>query len=223
MFLLVDIYIDRPYLFAGTRFHMIRKGTYRVWSHGAGRFILAEYALAQQVSGRALVGSPFFRWDRVVLQCREDKGFYNGPTQCTHYFELEDSQFKYMAEIYFGYETLMVYHLEKCDIVNNITICATFDSDVYVRDTHEFVDWVSSAYSLRVKRGHQNDDTETFMSRHNSSSSVVCKRDIIPPFTQVSIINHNIFDIFEFMKTSRLDMVDHLPRYIIEEMTSAPI
>lgn len=207
-----DIFISRPYIFANTALRLTRKACWAAWVGGPGSDLHAEYELVAASSAEG----ECFHWDKVILT-KSDKEHIPDHTM----YILENEQRGYMIiEHYYlvsdTHEYCLVKHdKEKGIIITVFLACCTCVSDV-LSVFNELIEFPC----LRIYRVDQLTShfyqlgDLLFMSQGG---------DLPPPLPPdnlddwIQITDHNIESIVDFMKTSRLNISDHLPRYTAVE------
>lgn len=191
----VEVFVVRPYIFADTHLRRTCRPCWRAWVDGPGEYLCGEYEL------RCVPRDPqkeYFSWDRVNLM-----KIYDKCTSLYTYFEATSDRFMLTVTVA-TLKGLMYYTLFKYDISRNIRILLT---STYLRhhvlDISDVFDPKSTGCgNLSVVLGQQSVTFRIWLP----------DADIIGDNT-IKIIDHNLSDIYDFMLTSRLNLVDFLPRY----------
>lgn len=200
----VEILAARPYIFAHTRLHAIGRACWRAWVSGPGEYLHAEYIIAKDTLSKYAPRAHIrcFKWDQVLLSESYTK---RRDQSC---FRAKDDRFIFKVttmplatSIRRGY----FYNLKKTDMLTNISISITTHTDcsLGVENANELY-W--SFCDLRIKTADNmyNFSVDSTLHRYFTVSPT-------RKFTQIYL--HNLLDIVAFMKTSRLNLIDFLPRF----------
>lgn len=204
---LVDMFITWPHIFADTQARATCRATWQTWLSGCGQWLRAEYELYSRYEdkGNVDLNSSFFQWDRLKL-------LYVG-TQITRavvqtrVFETSDDNFIFSVRVYCNDQHRSVlYYLYKNDLANNISISLSFYAYGYSQLLAEVLSWADKDYAVIAR---QNNIRNQFDITGAGRVSVSRKNH----YCNLEITSHNIYEIIAFMKTSRTDLVNYLPRY----------
>lgn len=215
---LIDMYLERPHIFADTYVRLVCRATWRCWAAGIGRCLHAEYSFHMQRRIGSIIDLPVFRWDMIDLVfTREYTDITEISNMLVHEFSLTSDSFILSVRIHCqqrSFAKTVIYRMEKHDLMNNIKhVMMIFSAFTY---THSLNSLLKSIY----KKTHcmisiRTDTTYDEFSVIRLANYISCTYNHNDYAHGACIENHNILEIFEFMKSSRLNSADYLPRYTI--------
>jgi hypothetical protein len=217
MFVLVDIYLARPHLFAGSQFHMIRMATWVRWLKRYPPLFRAELKLAMKWRGEpTLVNTQFFQWDSVTLYRDPDKEYHieSDRPWGTRYFALESKRFRYVVTISYGFSYTVSYHLVKYDLVEGVVIDMLFETGMYTQSTDDLMYSDVLAYNVHIACRHQCDFISVWYEIPAGGGMGLIRA--IESDSGMNISVDAVVKVIDFMKTSRLDLAAYRPQMMIK-------
>lgn len=208
-----DIFTARPYIFTATAMRATQKSCWAAWVGGPGRELHAEYELA---TTEKKAEGEYFHWDKAVLVKDDEE---STPT-CEKYV-LENDKFNYIVTVHHHLggtnDAYYSYQMSKCDEEKGIVIIIFLICDGYENDAKRVFDTRTEMPCWQVR---WPDSTVYYYSwigdvLHMSPLVVGQPYPVMParhdPAPWKPNIVPNITEMFEFMKTSRLDLGANLP------------
>lgn len=205
-YVFIDIFSARLRIFDDTRLRECLLGWWREWINGHGAAIHAEYTLSQVDH----FGEFTFKWDKVNLSYVSSQ-YDNNLSSVLSTFSLMNNRFKFEIKRRKNMDTNGAYFsLSKSDTLIGIEIILMFTIAPPISPSMDCFDWKDITYVLYVKT---EDNCTKFSIRREGGDTRISL--LTTGFYPLSIAEwpHNIFEIIEFMKSSRLNVSDYLPRY----------
>jgi hypothetical protein len=164
-----------------------------------------------------------FQWDKVNLKA--------APTDsrrglgADYFFVSESRTMGYMVNIYInqvGADTVS-YHMSKWDRAYNIMISmcirAPFtsllpDQPRHIQSVDALQDSIENMYFLYTHGKDTYDEFFVIDNRHTQENGTLAAL-VCVDHKYALIADHNMIEVVDFMKTSRLNVSDYIPRYTI--------
>jgi hypothetical protein len=212
---LVSMYVAWPHMFADTQFHMICRATWTKYKKDVNRAQHAEYKLSLWSQDEYIwFESDLFRWDRAHLSL-------HGPTDeksagCDVFFSSMHNDLVYLVDIRFNQEYTISYYLAKWDKLNDIKITICINADVYTQTLTDVLDHMDGEYVLTVldANGLHNFVFSSGPGREDRWTYFIfeCNGNLQ---RVTSVCDHNLREFIDFMKTSRLNLMDYTLKYTL--------
>lgn len=195
-----EIFKSIPHIFATcSPLRVLNAECWAAWITGDGAHLHAEYILIDQPRGPNC-----FKWDRILLpestECKRDQVCFRAEA---HGFEIKVVVIRSLSMYRFTFI--------KRDLVSNISIkfqtYTAGDDYIYGIDDLTEQDWWCSTLTIITPR---NNHVFYMGTSTKNIHMVIDGRS----YDDWRIYNHNILDIIAFMKTSRLDVGNYMPRYM---------
>jgi hypothetical protein len=221
-----DIFAARPHIFAGTAMIRAHKACWIAWIFGPGYDLHAEYMFA---TATPYLSGECFCWDRVFIPKDLVKS-----TPDREVYTLETDEHGYGVTIY--HRTIggvhYDYKLAKYNELAGDAIIIFLSGEPYEHDAQRVFAACDIMPCLQVTRrqrgedGSWNESSTVYFSWINDdlyTAQLIRGREppLMPahrdPTSWSLCISHNIESVIDFMRTSRLNLADHLPRVTIRE------